>query len=303
MPSSCPPREMIGHPALADFPQLRRPALDHRAVAGQHLLVRHAVLGPGAAAREHVDQQRLEAVQRLGEARVLALGLLEFPPQRQGAGPDLAGPHAGLDRWRAAGVAAGGAEPPGAGRHGVAVAYEARLDGAGVAGNAGNRRHPADPAHRPDRFLREDGDGAVSAIRIGEAARNLAGEIEVVVDVRSYRTAKGIPAEGFTMALIRRLGNAAAADRLMAAVKEAGSREGLDFRFDKMRFGDTTDAHAMRSTHTSRSRARRIRRWWAGPAPPWSVPSRPRPPRAACRSSRAARPSPCWRTSPAPGRT
>ncbi|CUJ69679.1 DsbA family protein [Achromobacter aegrifaciens] len=85
----------------------------------------------------------------------------------------------------------------------------------------------------------------IATNRIGEAARNLAGEIEVVVDIRSYRMAKGVPAEGFTMALIRRLGNAAAADRLMAAVKETGSREGLDFRFDKMRFGDTTDAHAM----------------------------------------------------------
>lgn len=85
----------------------------------------------------------------------------------------------------------------------------------------------------------------IATNRIGQAACNLAGEIEVVVDVRSYRMAKGLPAEGFTMALIRRLGNAVAAERLMADVKEAGGREGLDFRFDKMRFGDTTDAHAL----------------------------------------------------------
>lgn len=85
----------------------------------------------------------------------------------------------------------------------------------------------------------------IAISRIGKAARNLAREIEVVVDVRSYRMAKGIPAEGFTMALIRRLGNVTTADRMMAALNEAGSEGGLEFRFKKMRFGDTTDAHAM----------------------------------------------------------
>ncbi|KAG1263350.1 hypothetical protein G6F65_014534 [Rhizopus arrhizus] len=56
------------------------------------------------------------------------------------AGADVPRAVAGLDRWRAAFAAAGGAGPAGAGNHGGAMAYADGVGRAGHRGGAGNRR-------------------------------------------------------------------------------------------------------------------------------------------------------------------
>lgn len=73
----------------------------------------------------------------------------------------------------------------------------------------------------------------------------MAEEVEVIVTYKSYRLAKGSTPDSFKAALYKKFGNATAAEGMMATVSEHGVREGLQYHFDTMRFGDTSDAHAL----------------------------------------------------------
>lgn len=81
--------------------------------------------------------------------------------------------------------------------------------------------------------------------RLETAIDALSGQVAVNVTTRSYRLAKGMAPIDFTRALHQKFGNPAAAGGMMAAVRDNGQAEGLVYNFDKMRFGDTSDAHAL----------------------------------------------------------
>lgn len=81
--------------------------------------------------------------------------------------------------------------------------------------------------------------------RFEKAAHELQGQIEVVVTPKSYRLAKGMAPVAIREVIHRKFGNAAAAEQMICAVIESGAREGLIYNFDTMRFGDTSDAHAL----------------------------------------------------------
>ncbi|AJW93680.1 DsbA family oxidoreductase (plasmid) [Burkholderia gladioli pv. gladioli] len=101
--------------------------------------------------------------------------------------------------------------------------------------------------------------------RLEKAAMGVADRIEVVVTPRSYRLAKGMAPAGFTDALYAKFGNPVAAGRMMDAVASAGAGEGLTYRFETMRFGDTTDAHLLvKSIRTPEDRQRMIERIFRG---------------------------------------
>lgn len=97
--------------------------------------------------------------------------------------------------------------------------------------------------------------------RFDKAVQGLAGQIEVVVIPKSYRLAKGMAPTAFQEVLHRKFGNAVAAEQMMAAVAEHGAMEGLTYNFDTMRFGDTSDAHALvKSIGTPEDKQRIIER-------------------------------------------
>ena len=97
--------------------------------------------------------------------------------------------------------------------------------------------------------------------RLEKAAAGVADRIEVVVTPRSYRLAKGMAPASFTDALYAKFGNQVAAARLMDAVASAGAAEGLTYRFETMRFGDTSDAHLLvKSIRAPEDRERMIER-------------------------------------------
>lgn len=70
----------FGHPG-GDFPQGRGAAFDRRPAARRDLFERDRAFHPGAAVGRGVVQHRLEAIQGLGEFRVVAFGGLELQPQ------------------------------------------------------------------------------------------------------------------------------------------------------------------------------------------------------------------------------
>ncbi|WP_425964834.1 DsbA family oxidoreductase [Rhizobium nepotum] len=81
--------------------------------------------------------------------------------------------------------------------------------------------------------------------RLEKAIAALAGHVEVTVTTKSYLLAKGMSPIDYTGALYQKFGNPAAATGMMAAVREHGRSEALIYNFETMRFGDTSDAHAM----------------------------------------------------------
>jgi len=81
--------------------------------------------------------------------------------------------------------------------------------------------------------------------RFEAAVDLLSNQVEVVATAKSYRLARGMPPMDFKTTLHKKFGNQAAADRMMAAVGQAGSSEGLLYNFDSMLFGDTTAAHIL----------------------------------------------------------
>lgn len=68
---------------------------------------------------------------------------------------------------------------------------------------------------------------------------------DVQVNVRAYRLAANQPSEPMIAALKRKLGNPDSAEAMMITVSKYGKVEGLDYRFDTMMFGDTSDAHIL----------------------------------------------------------
>ncbi|WP_175759265.1 DsbA family oxidoreductase [Burkholderia ambifaria] len=81
--------------------------------------------------------------------------------------------------------------------------------------------------------------------RLEKAIEGMAQHVDVFVTHKSYRLARGMVPTGFTDALYAKFGNPAAAQRMMDAVCSAGAQEGLNYRFETMRFGDTSDAHLL----------------------------------------------------------
>lgn len=81
--------------------------------------------------------------------------------------------------------------------------------------------------------------------RFEKAAWSLKGRVEISVVPRAYRLAKDVAPTDFEQVLRRKFGNVAAAEQMMAAVAEHGAAEGLTYNFDTMRFGDTSDVHAL----------------------------------------------------------
>ena len=67
----------------------------------------------------------------------------------------------------------------------------------------------------------------------------------VQVNIRAYRLAANQAPEAMIAALKRKLGNPHSADAMMDTVRKYGQVDGLDYRFDTMQFGDTTDAHVL----------------------------------------------------------
>lgn len=97
--------------------------------------------------------------------------------------------------------------------------------------------------------------------RFEKAVQRLAGQIEVSVTPRSYRLAKGMAPADFQKVLNQKFGNATAAKQMMVAVSKSGAKEGLTYNFNTMRFGDTSDAHALvKSITTAEDRLRIIER-------------------------------------------
>ena len=81
--------------------------------------------------------------------------------------------------------------------------------------------------------------------RFEKAVLGLAGQLEVIVTPKAYRLAKGMAPADFQKVLYQKFGSAAAAEQMMTTVAEKGTKEGLTYNFGSMRFGDTSDAHAL----------------------------------------------------------
>ncbi len=81
--------------------------------------------------------------------------------------------------------------------------------------------------------------------RFEKAVLGLAGQLEVIVTPKAYRLGKGMAPADFQKVLHQKFGSVSAAERMMAAVAESGAMEGLTYNFGSMRFGDTSDAHAL----------------------------------------------------------
>lgn len=79
--------------------------------------------------------------------------------------------------------------------------------------------------------------------RLEQAIGALPSDVEVEVVPRAYRLAKGMQPIAFEKALVLKTGSQARAQVFMEAIQEVASLEGLDYRFDVMRFGDTSAAH------------------------------------------------------------
>ncbi|AFQ52183.1 DsbA family oxidoreductase [Burkholderia cepacia] len=97
--------------------------------------------------------------------------------------------------------------------------------------------------------------------RFEKAVFGLTGQLEVIVTPRAYRLAKDVAPVDFKVVLHRKFGNVAAAEQMMVAVAENGAAEGLTYNFNTMRFGDTSDAHALvKSIRAPEDRLRIIER-------------------------------------------
>ena len=94
--------------------------------------------------------------------------------------------------------------------------------------------------------------------RFEQAIATLVGQVEVTVTTKSYRLALGMAPIDYTRALHQKFGKPASANAMMAAVGENGGSEGLVYNFETMRFGDTSDAHAMIKSIASPTLAERL---------------------------------------------
>lgn len=87
--------------------------------------------------------------------------------------------------------------------------------------------------------------------RLEKSIGALPSDVEVEVVPRAYRLAKGMQPIAFEKALVLKTGSQARAQVFMEAIQEVASLEGLDYRFDVMRFGDTSAAHQYVKTISS----------------------------------------------------
>lgn len=81
--------------------------------------------------------------------------------------------------------------------------------------------------------------------RFEKALESFPEKDDVQVNVRAYRLAANHTPEPMIAALKRKLGNPDSAEAMMSTVSKYGQVDGLDYRFDTMMFGDTTDAHVL----------------------------------------------------------
>lgn len=81
--------------------------------------------------------------------------------------------------------------------------------------------------------------------RFESVAKALAEEIQVAPTYKSYRLSPGMVPTGFKAALAKKFGSARAAEELMAMVSKQAALDGLIYNFSNMKFGDTTDVHAL----------------------------------------------------------
>lgn len=79
--------------------------------------------------------------------------------------------------------------------------------------------------------------------RLEKAIDALADQVEIEVVPRAYRLAKGMSPMPFREALLHKTGSLGRTEVFMEAVRESASLERLSYRFDSMRFGDTSAAH------------------------------------------------------------
>ncbi|WBM18554.1 DsbA family oxidoreductase [Pseudomonas aeruginosa] len=79
--------------------------------------------------------------------------------------------------------------------------------------------------------------------RLEQAIDALGDQVEVEIVPRAYRLAKGMSPIPFKQALLRKTGSQDRAEVFLEAVRESALLEGLEYRFDSMRFGDTSAAH------------------------------------------------------------
>lgn len=81
--------------------------------------------------------------------------------------------------------------------------------------------------------------------RFEKALLRLDGEVDVIITPKSYRLAKGEAPVNLKQAIIHKSVSIAAAEKLMTMITDCGSIDGLKYNFDRMLFGDTSDAHAL----------------------------------------------------------
>ena len=81
--------------------------------------------------------------------------------------------------------------------------------------------------------------------RFESVAKALAEEIQVAPTYKSYRLSPGMVPTGFKAALAKKFGSARAAEELMAMVSKQAALDGLNYNFSNMKFGDTTNVHAL----------------------------------------------------------
>lgn len=81
--------------------------------------------------------------------------------------------------------------------------------------------------------------------RFESVAKALAEEIQVAPTYKSYRLSPGMVPTGFKTALAKKFGSVRAAEELMTMVSKQADLEGLNYNFSSMKFGDTSDVHAL----------------------------------------------------------
>jgi len=81
--------------------------------------------------------------------------------------------------------------------------------------------------------------------RFEKALDQFAEKDQVQINIRAYRLAANHAPEPMIAALKRKLGNPSSVEAMISTVSQYGRADGLDYRFDTMLFGDTTQAHVL----------------------------------------------------------
>lgn len=81
--------------------------------------------------------------------------------------------------------------------------------------------------------------------RMERAISSVPSDVVIEVNSKAYRIARNMAPVDFERALVQKFGSEQGARQMMMAVSQQGEMEGLKYNFDTMRFGDTSDAHAL----------------------------------------------------------